>query len=274
MKTVLLLKQVPESGSVTMDETTGTVLRRTSEAVINPLDLYAIEAVLRIRDKTGGECIALSMGPPSAESVLREAISMGVDRGFLVSDRAFAGSDTWATARILSAAIEKICPDFDLIVCGERAIDGDTGQIGPETAAALNIPVITYVNQIEGFTSFNRYRGSGKGILDLIRFADADQERISVQFPALITVVKEIADPRLPTLDGKIKARRTEISVLTNIDLALPENEIGLKGSPTRVLRIFHPKLLRKCVMTSAENEENLENSVDKLCAFLKDRNL
>ena len=270
MKIVLLLKQVPESGAVKMDEATGTVVRQSSEAVINPLDLYAIEAALRLRDKIGGECLAITMGQSSAISVLREAISLGIDRGALLTDRAFAGSDTWATSRILSTAIKKLCPDFDLIICGERATDGDTGQVGPEIAAALDLPVVTYVNRIESVTSYNRHQRLGRSILSLVRIADADQEKITVELPALITVVKEIASPRLPTLKGKIHARLCNIPVLTNADLLLPENEIGLAGSPTRVVRIFHPRLTRNCVMITAGDPASAGQAARQLRDFLE----
>lgn len=273
MKIVLLLKQVPESGAVKMDEATGTVLRQSSEAVINPLDLYAVEAALRLRDKIGGECLAITMGQPSAVSVLREAISLGIDRGALITDRAFAGSDTWATGRILSAAIRKLCPDFDLIVCGERATDGDTGQVGPETAAALNLPVVTYVNRIDGVTSYNRHQPIARKVLSLVRIADTDQENITVELPALITVVKEIASPRLPTLSGKINARLCNIPVLTNGELQLSETEIGLSGSPTRVVRIFHPRLTRNCVMVNASDAEAATHAASQLRDFLEKKN-
>ncbi|MDD3586824.1 MAG: electron transfer flavoprotein subunit beta/FixA family protein, partial [Thermoguttaceae bacterium] len=147
MNIVLLIKQVPETSSAQIDETTGTVKRSAADAIVNPLDLYAVETAILLRDHFGGSITAFSMGPPNAIVALREVIAMGVDRGVLVSDHAYAGSDTWATSYILSRAIGIEEPGFNLILCGQRATDGETGQVGPETAAALNVPVITCVNR-------------------------------------------------------------------------------------------------------------------------------
>ncbi|MCD4825085.1 MAG: electron transfer flavoprotein subunit beta/FixA family protein, partial [Phycisphaerae bacterium] len=153
MRIILPIKQVPETNAVKMDPETGTMVREGVEAIINPLDLYAIELALQLRDAHGGEIIGITMGPPKAESALREAIAMGIDSGVLISDRQFAGADTWSTSYVLAAAIKKLGgPDAgpaDMIICGERATDGDTGQTGPGVAAFLDLPVASYISKVE-----------------------------------------------------------------------------------------------------------------------------
>ena len=148
MRIVVPIKQVPETNAVTMDEATGTMIREGVEAIVNPLDLYAIELAIRLREAHGGETLAVSMGPPKAQTALREALAMGIDSAVLLSDKAFAGSDTWATSYALAAAIRRLGA-FDLVICGERATDGDTGQVGPGIAAWLDLPVATYVGRVE-----------------------------------------------------------------------------------------------------------------------------
>ncbi len=262
MRIIIPIKQVPETRSVKMDETTGTVIRQGVESIVNPLDLYAIETALRLKEQYGGETVAVTMGPPQAETALREALSMGVDQAVLVSDRAYAGSDTWATAYILAAAISKL-GGFDLIVCGERATDGDTGQVGPELAAALNIPVASYVNRITNIT--------GSWCVADRRLEDGE-EQLQITLPAILTVVKEIGVPRLPTLDGKIRARRTAIPIYSQKELQLPENRIGLNGSPTRVVKIFRPAVARQCQLEFGGDDRQNEQAVAKLFAFLQGR--
>lgn len=147
MRIIVPIKQVPETSNVKMDPVTGVMIRKGLEAIINPLDLYAIEIALRIKEDCGGEVVAISMGPQKAEKALREAIAMGCDDGILLSDRKFGGSDTYATGYTLAQAVKKI-GEFDLIICGERATDGDTGQVGPAIAALLGLPLVTYVSKI------------------------------------------------------------------------------------------------------------------------------
>ena len=258
VRIAVLIKQVPETGSVRMDRETGTVVRDGVEAIVNPLDLYAVETALTVRERVGaGDVVALTMGPPSAAEALREVLSMGVDQGVLVSDPAFAGSDTWATSRILSRALEKL-GGFDLIVCGERATDGDTGQVGPGVAAFLRLPLVAYANRFHGVSASN-------GTIGLSRLLDTGEERVEAPLPALLTVVKEIASPRLPTLRGKRRARSAEIAVLSNENLELPSNEVGLKGSPTRVAKVFSPKVARDCEMAEADSPEGMERAVERL---------
>ena len=264
MRIVVPIKQVPESSSVRMDEATGTMIREGVEAIVNPLDLYAIETALWLREAHGGEVLAISMGPPKAESALREAISMGVDSGILVSDKAFAGSDTWGTAYVLAAAVRRIGP-FDLLLCGERATDGDTGQIGPGLAAFLDLPVATYVGGIEEMRD---------QLCRVRRLVEDGYEILEVRLPAVLTVVKEIANPRLPTLRGKQRAKRTDIPVWGADDLEVEQHKLGLKGSPTRVVKIFRPKVTRECRMLAAADEAAIHGAADEVVRFLADREL
>ncbi|MDD5597071.1 MAG: electron transfer flavoprotein subunit beta/FixA family protein [Victivallaceae bacterium] len=262
MRIAVCIKQVPETKSVKMDPETRTVIRQGVQSIINPLDLYAVEAALELKERYGAQVTAVSMGPPQAVSALKEAVAMGIDEAVLVSDRAFAGSDTWATSHILAGALKKLGA-FDLILCGERATDGDTGQVGPETAAALDLPVITYVNHIHELRD---------GILKVSRLVEGGTEKLSMRLPGVLTVVKEIGEPRLPTFRGKLKAKGLEIPTFTLETLQLDKNRIGLKGSPTRVVKIFQPEIVRSCEMLPAETEEQTVKAVDSMLAFLEDK--
>lgn len=264
MRIVVPIKQVPETKSVKMDEATGTVIREGVESIINPLDLYAIELAVRLKESCGATTVAITMGPPKAEEALREALAMGLDEAVLVTDRAFAGSDTWATAYILGEAIRHGGP-CDLIICGERATDGDTGQVGPEIAAHLGLPVATYVNHC---TEFNQSQ------CRVGRLVEDGTEWLTVQLPAVLTVVKEIANPRLPTLRGKQRARQAKIPVLGMAELHLDPALIGLKGSPTRVAKIFRPKLTRECEKIPARDEEQVPAAVARLVETLRAKDL
>ena len=264
MKIIVPIKQVPETNAVKMDEATGTMVRDGVEAIINPLDLYAIECALRLRQEHGGEVVAISMGPPKAETALREAIAMGCDSGVLVSDKAFGGADTWATSYVLSAAIKKI-GDVDLIICGERATDGDTGQVGPGIAAFLDLPVVTYVsgvNEMDGRHCIVR------------RLVEEGCEVLDMQLPGVLTVVKEVADPRLPTLRGKLKAKTTPLPVFKSSDLEITPDKIGLSGSPTRVVKIFKPKVTRQCKKLVAADEASVNRAAAELLDFLSEKDL
>ena len=262
MRIIVPIKQVPETNAVRMDEATGTMIRDGVEAIVNPLDLYAIELAIRLRDEHGGEVVGVSMGPPKAAVALREAISMGVDAGILVSDKAFAGSDTWATSYVLAAAIRKM-GDFDLIICGERATDGDTGQVGPGIAAFLDLPVVSYVSKFDSLSS---------SACKVHRLVENGYEVVEMDLPGVLTVVKEVADPRLPTLRGKQKARKTDIPVLSADDLGVEAQKLGLSGSPTRVVKIFRPSVARKCVKHVVVDEATLNTAVTELVDFLQNK--
>jgi electron transfer flavoprotein beta subunit len=264
MRIVVPIKQVPETNAVRMDEETGTMMRDGVEAIVNPLDLYAIEAALQLRDACGGEIVAVSMGPPKAVIAIREAIAMGLDSGVLLSDKRFAGADTWATSYVLAAAIRKL-GDFDLILCGERATDGDTGQVGPGIAAWLDLPVASYVGAIDG---------AADGVLKCRRLVEDGHELLDVRLPAVLTVVKEIANPRLPTLRGKQKAKRTDIPIWAVSDLDVEEQNLGLNGSPTRVVKIFRPSVARECEKLRPSDDASLAAACDRVVEFLKAKEL
>jgi len=264
VRIVVPIKQVPETNAVTMDEQTGTMIREGVEAIVNPLDLYAIESAIRLRDEHGGEVIAVSMGPPKAAAALREAIAMGCDSGVLLSDKAFAGSDTWATSYVLAAAIRRI-GGSDLIVCGERATDGDTGQVGPGIASFLDLPAVTYVSRVDSIDS---------GVCRVHRLVEEGYEVLDVDLPAVLTVVKEVADPRLPTLRGKQKARRTDLPTWGAADLDVEIDKLGLNGSPTRVVKIFRPTVARECTKLRPTDEASLSGAVGQLVEFLQGREL
>jgi len=264
MRIIVPIKQVPETNAVKMDEATGTMIREGVEAIVNPLDLYAIELAIRLREAHGGTVTALTMGPPSAEKALREAIAMGCDDAALVSDRAFAGSDTWATSFVLAAAVRKL-GNPDLLVCGERATDGDTGQVGPATAAFLDLPVLTYVSKIVEVTD---------ATATVHRLVEDGYEVLEVDLPAVLTVVKEVAEPRLPTLRGKRKARAANIPRWTPAELGVEPEDVGLKASPTRVVKIFRPKVARECIKVAASDEKTVHAAVDGLVKMLREKEL
>lgn len=264
MNIVVPIKQVPETSNVKMDPVTGTMIRDGVESIINPLDLYAIETAIQLKEEQGGKVTAITMGPPSAEKALREAIAMGCDEGVLVSDRKFSGADTWSTAYVLVNAVRTL-GDVDLVIAGERATDGDTGQVGPAMASALDLPLATYISRIDKVEA---------GYLTVERLVEDGYETLEVDLPALLTVVKEISYPRLPTLRGKQKARATELPVLTAADLAVEEAKLGLKGSPTRVVKIETPKVTRGGTVKKAADEASLTEAVDDLVRFLQAKEL
>jgi electron transfer flavoprotein beta subunit len=264
MRIIVPVKQVPESSNVKMDSATGTVIRAGVETVVNPLDLYAIETALRLREKYGGEVLALSMGPLAAMRVLREAAAMGCDGGALLSDRAFGGADTWATSYTLSRGIRKL-GDFDLIITGERATDGDTAQVGPALAAWLDIPALTYVSKIEEIR---------KSRITLERLVEEGYQKLNAPLPCLLSVVKEIAVPRLPTLKGKIRSRELDIPVYSAGDLDAKAEYLGLKGSPTRVVNIGASRLSRDGKVMHALDDESVEAAADAFMDLLKNKGI
>jgi len=264
VKIIVPIKQVPETSNVKMDPETGTMIRDGVEPIVNPLDLYAIEAAIQLRERFGGEIIALTMGPPSARQALKEAIAMGCDDGILLSHKKFAGADTWSTSYVLSQAIRKI-GKYDLIICGERATDGDTGQVGPGIAAWLDIPFLTYVSAIREVTNHT---------LCCERMVETGYEILEADLPCLLTVVKEINFPRLPTLRGKLRAKTMELNMMGPEDVdAKPEN-LGLKGSPTRVVKITTPQVARRGKIITPKNEQEIVAAVDGMIEFLRQKEI
>ncbi len=233
MNIIVCIKQVPDTAEIKIDPATNTLMREGVESIINPFDLYALEEGLRLKERFDGKVTVISMGPPQVESALREAVSIGADEIILLSDRKFAGSDTLATSNVLSKAIAKI-KDFDLVICGQQAIDGDTAQVGPGIAAHLDLPQVCFIRKIENVED---------GKITLQRLMDDGYDRLQVNSPAVITVVKEINEPRLPSLRGKRKAKKAELKIWNAEDLNIDEAEAGLNGSPTQVVKIFTPEM-------------------------------
>lgn len=256
MNIIVCIKQVPETTEVRINLETNTLIREGVKAIINPFDMYAIEEAVRLKEKFGGKATVICMGPPQAEAALKEAISMGIDEGILVCDRAFAGSDTWATSYTLTGAIKKI-GTFDVIICGKQASDGDTAQVGPGISAHLDIPQVTYVKKIVEVKD---------GLMRVERLMEEGYEIIQTPLPAVITVVKEINEPRIPSLKGMMRAKSAKITVWTQKELNLDPQKIGLCGSPTRVVKIFTPPQRVGGQMLAGEPQE----IVDKLVELLK----
>ena len=257
MNIIVCIKQVPDTQDIRINPETNTLMREGVQSIVNPFDMYAIEEALRIKEKLGGKITVISMGPPQAGEALREAISMRVDDMVLLSDRAFAGSDTWATSYTLAKGIQKL-GKFDLIICGKQAIDGDTAQVGPGIAATLDIPQVTYVKKTEEIK---------EGMARFERMTEEGFEVIETPLPCLITVVKEINIPRLPSLKGKIRAKQAPVVTLTAKDIDVDHDRLGLKGSPTVVNKIFTPPKRTGGQILQGDTQE----VVNKLVEALKD---
>ncbi len=254
MNIIVCIKQVPDTAEIRINPETNTLLREGVPSIINPFDLHAIEAAIRIKEETGGKVTALTMGPPQAETALREAVSMGVDEVVLLSDRAFAGSDTWATSYTLAKAINKL--GADVVFCGKQAIDGDTAQVGPETAEFLNIPHISYIRKIEEVSDSS---------IRVQRMMDEGYDVVESSLPVLLTVVKELNQPRMPSLRGKMAAKKVEIKKMGMADIEAEEDNLGLKGSPTQVKNIFAPETKAERKMIEGTAEEQVDKLVKEL---------
>lgn len=255
MNYIVCLKQVPDTMEVKVDPETKRIVREGVPSILNPYDYYAVEEALRLKERFGGTTIAISMGPPQAEAVLKEAISLGIDQGYLISDRAFAGSDTLATSYTLARAIRKI-GDFSVVLCGREAMDGSTGQVGPELAEHLEIPVITYVSKIINIAD-NR--------IECVRLLEDHYETLTSPLPVVITVIKEINEPRLPSLKGMLKSKKTQIPVWTKNDIGGDELQFGQDGSPTKVVEIWRPEIKKEGKIVKGEPEEMAETIYQEL---------
>ncbi|KPK44660.1 MAG: electron transfer flavoprotein subunit beta [Nitrospira bacterium SM23_35] len=254
MNIVVCIKQVPDTAEVRINPETGTLIREGVPSIINPFDLNALEAGLHIKERAKGSVTVLTMGPPQAETALRDAIAMGADDAILLSDRSFAGSDTWATSFTLSKAIRKI--GADIIICGKQAIDGDTAQVGPETAEFLDIPHISYVRKIEEITDTS---------IKVQRLMDEGYDVVESSLPVLLTVVKELNEPRLPSLKGKMAAKKAVIKKWGQSDIMADESDLGMKGSPTQVKNIFTPDARSGRKMLEGTPEEQVDALLQEL---------
>lgn len=226
MKIAVFIKQVPAEGTL-RTTAENTLVRDGIVTIINPADLTAVEEALQIKDRTGASITAISMGPLSAESILRQTAAMGVDQIYLISDRLLAGSDTYATAKVLSSAV-RCLGGFDLLLCGRRSIDGETGQVGPELAALLDIPCVTNCTAIH----------LEEKMVTCRRMVETEYQEWRMPMPALLTVYFGINAPRLSSIAGLRRAKTLAMERLTTVDLGLLPADCGLTGSPTRVQRI------------------------------------
>jgi len=255
MNIVVCIKQVPGTTEIKIDPETNTLVREGVESIINPFDTYALEEGVRLKERCGGKVTAITMGPPQAENALRETISLGADEAILISDRVFAGSDTWATSYVLSRALAKIA-DYDVIICGKQTLDGDTGQVGSGLSEMLGVPFVAYVSKIDEIK---------EGYIRVHRMVEEGYEVLEMALPAVITVVKEINVPRLPSLRGSMKSKTAQIPVWTAADIGVAEDKAGIAGSPTRVVKIFFPKREHKSEMLQGTPEEQAGQLVERL---------
>jgi electron transfer flavoprotein beta subunit len=257
VKIAVCIKQVPDTTDVKINPETNTLIREGVQSITNPFDEFAVEEALLTKEKYGGEVHVISMGPPQAIEVLRNALAVGADKVYLVSDKAFAGADTLATAYTLAKTIEMI-GSVDLVICGKQAIDGDTAQVGPGIATRLGIPQLTYVSKVKEIDLANK-----KIVAE--RMLENGREVVQATLPALITVIKDINEPRLPSLLGIKKAAKVQIPTLMAKDISANENRIGLKGSPTWVKKVFSPEVRGGGEILKGELTEVVSLLVDKL---------
>lgn len=257
MNIIVCIKQVPNTNEVKIDPKKGTLIREGVPSIINPEDKHGLEEAIRLKEKVGGKVTVLTMGPPQAKVALKEALAMGADEAILVSDRAFAGSDTLATSYVLSKAIEKI-GSFDIIFCGRQAIDGDTAQVGPQIAENLGISQVTYATKFE----------MNGELIEIRRALEDGYSVIETKLPVLVTVLDKINKPRYPSIKGVVNAfSKSEIKVLSAVDLSLDETRLGLDGSPTKVKKTFVPTHEKMGEILDGTPEEK----VSKLINILKD---
>ncbi|GAA0182803.1 electron transfer flavoprotein subunit beta [Clostridium sediminicola] len=260
MKVIVCVKQVPDTNEVKIDPIKGTLIREGVPSILNPDDANALEEALKLKDKYDDvNVIVITMGPPQAKEMLRECLAMGADDAVLLSDRAFAGADTWATSNTIAAAIRKI-GDYDIIFAGRQAIDGDTAQVGPQIAERIDIPQITYVQdfQINGDD------------MTIQRQLEAGYEVIKVQKPVLLTAIKELNEPRYMSVKGIYEAFKKDITVWSLAELDVEKYEVGLDASPTKVFRSFTPEPKGKGVMLEGTTKE----MVEKLVVSLKQKHV
>ncbi len=253
MHLVACIKQVPDTSEVRIDPERGTLIREGVPSILNPLDAHAVEAAVALAGRLGGRATALSMGPPQAEEAVREAVARGCADGVLLTDRAFAGSDTWATSYALAQAVRWM-GEVDLVLCGKQAIDGDTAQVGPGIAAHLGWPQVTYVRALVEVNA-TEFKAD--------RLTEYGTETVRCRMPAVLTVLKDLNVPRLPSLVSQMKARRCAVTRLGADQMGGDPEEMGLEGSPTRVVRVFSPPQRGECVL--------LEGPAERIAARLAD---
>ena len=254
MKIIVCIKQVPDTNEVKLDPVTGTLIREGVPSIINPDDKAGLEAALALKDQYGAHVTIVSMGPPQADLALREALAMGADEAILVTDRAFGGADTWATSSTIASAIENL--EYDLIITGRQAIDGDTAQVGPQIAEHLGLPNISYAEDL---------KIEGDSVVVKRQYEDR-YHIIKCKMPCLITALSEMNQPRYMTPGGIFDAyREKEVKVWTRPDLKVDDSNIGLKGSPTRVFKSFTKPVKGKGTFVTLDPQESANWLIDRL---------
>jgi electron transfer flavoprotein beta subunit len=249
---VVCIKQVPEISQVKLDPVTHNLVREGVPSIVNPFDEIALEEALRIKEKNGGEVTVITMGPPQAKDALLRCLAMGADKGIILTDRGFAGADTWSTSFTLAKAIGKL--KFDLILCGKQAIDGDTAQVGPEVAEQLGIPIIPYVKKVIVDPSQKKVTAHSE--------TDVGYDVMESKFPVLLTAIKGLNEPRLPSVMGIMSAKKKEIKVWDLNELGGAADSYGLKGSPTQVVRVATPEPRGKGMMITEEDPRVAANKL------------
>ena len=256
MNIIVFVKQVPDTTDVKLDPKTGNLIREGLESIINPDDLHALEAALDLKTAYGADITAVSMGPPQAIDVLSEAMGMGADRAILLTDRAFSGADTWATSFTLGKAVQTV-GDYDLILCGRQAIDGDTAQVGPQVADYLDLCQVSYVFDIETVTADH---------VVVKRRLEDGYERVECRLPALLTVIGRMNTPRYPQMAGLLMACREKapIKIWNAADIGITTAQVGLEGSLTHVIKTFAPKFERRGEIFEGEISTMAKNLVER----------
>lgn len=256
MNIVVCLKQVPDTTVVKIDPKTGTLIRDGVPSIINPEDKHALEAALQLKDNYGAHVTVISMGPPQAKNALREALCMGADEAILLTDRAFGGADTLATSKTIAAAIREL--EYDIIFAGRQAIDGDTAQVGPEIAEHLNVPQVTYVQDV---------KVDQEGLI-VNRALEDGYELIKVQTPVLLTAIEELNHPRYMNVQYIFDTVDKEVKIMTAADIDVPVEEVGLKGSPTKVKK----SMTKEAKGTGEIIEESAPEAVSYVLGKLKEK--
>ncbi|MEE8352862.1 MAG: electron transfer flavoprotein subunit beta/FixA family protein [Dehalococcoidales bacterium] len=267
MLVVTCIKQVPDTTQVKIDPDTGTLVREGVPFIVNPFDTHALEESLRLRDRYGLRVVAISMGPPNTEVTLRKALALGADDAVLLSDRAFGGADTLATSMVLAAAITRLAEkeEVGLVVCGKQTIDGDTAQVGPGIASRLGFAQLTLVDQIQD-VDLDRKK------VTVRRKLEGRHEIVEASLPAMLTVVREINRPRYPTVPMRLAAEEAEVAVWDNSVMGLDAEQIGLRGSPTQVRRIFSPERVQGEIL--GDGPDDPEGAADLLVDTLVEKDI
>lgn len=255
MRIIVCVKQVPDVAELRIDEVTHSLVRAGVPSILNPFDEFAVEEAVKIREKNEGTVTVITMGPPQAKEALVKCLAMGADRAILLTDSAFAAADTYATARTLALAVQKL--EFDLVICGMKAIDGETCQVGPELAELLGIPHISYVKKVEIDSAANTVLAES--------LTEEGYEQIRSPIPCLITATKALNVPRAPTLIQQLAAKQRPIETWSMTSIGAERKDVGLTGSRTQVLKVYTPELKSQGIIVTAEDAASVVAQVLKL---------